>query len=464
MVTKEKKDIIRTLFKIGSIKFGKFKLKSGLTSPFYFDLRPIVSYPDLLQKFVAELCNSAEKLNFDYVTGIPYTALPIASLVSAKLNIPLVYIRKEQKTYGTRKKIEGNFKQNQTVLVIDDLITTGSSINETIEEFNVSGLNVNDVSVIIDRSKNRSNFAKKNDIILHSLIKLDDIITVLYNDGEISDKQVTLIKEFNEYKPENQSPFYPDENFITKRLKKLINYKKSNLTVSIDKTNQKDFFKILEKVSDDIVMVKTHVDMLNDYDKDFTRKLKQLSNERNFIIFEDRKFADIGNTVYHQYEHGIYNISKWAETVTIHAIAGQGTIDGIFKDKPKNRSSFLLAKMSSKNNLMSSTYTNEVIKLGEQNQQWVSGFIGHANTENALISLKKIIPENFLLLTPGVNLHKNNDNLGQQYISAKTAIMGGSDIIIVGRGICENLNPREAAKEYKEQAWEAYIQRESKLN
>ena len=160
MVTKEKKDIIRTLFKIGSIKFGKFKLKSGLTSPFYFDLRPIVSYPDLLQKFVVELCNSAEKLNFDYVTGIPYTALPIASLVSAKLNIPLVYIRKEQKTYGTRKKIEGNFKQNQTVLVIDDLITTGSSINETIEEFNVSGLNVNDVSVIIDRSKNRSNFTR----------------------------------------------------------------------------------------------------------------------------------------------------------------------------------------------------------------------------------------------------------------------------------------------------------------
>ena len=116
MVTKEKEDIIRTLYKIGSIKFVKFKLKSGLISPFYFDLRPIVSYPDLLQKFVTELCNSAEKLNFDYVTGIPYTALPIASLVSAKLNIPLVYIRKEQKTYGTKLSFSDLKNDHKSIL------------------------------------------------------------------------------------------------------------------------------------------------------------------------------------------------------------------------------------------------------------------------------------------------------------------------------------------------------------
>ena len=98
------------------------------------------------------------------------------------------------------------------------------------------------------------------------------------------------------------------------------------------------------------------------------------------MIFEDRKFADIGNTVHHQYKNGIYNISDWADTVTIHMVAGEGTIHGIFKDNPKNKSSFLLAKMSSKGNLMGPNYTKRVFEIGKKNPEFVSGFIGHDKT------------------------------------------------------------------------------------
>ena len=463
LITAENKDIIRQLYKIGAVKFGKFKLKSGLMSPFYFDLRLIVSYPDLMEKFAVELCKQVEGLKFEHVTGIPYTALPIATLVSAKLNVPLVYMRKEKKAYGTGQKIEGVFNPGETVLVIDDLITTGSSKVETIQGFEAAGLNVTNISVAIDRSIDGSDFLANNNVKLHSLITLEDIITVLHEDGTISDSQINIIKEFTSSQSNQPIVNKIQKNAVTQRLENLIEQKQTNLTVSLDVTNQKDFFNILEPIADDVLMVKTHVDILDDFDNGFIENLTQLSSERNFVIFEDRKFADIGNTVHHQYKNGIYKISDWADTITIHMVAGEGTINGIFKDKPENRSSFLLAKMSSKGNLMDPNYTKTVFEIGAKNPEFVSGFIGHDKTVDGLKSLKKSMPKGFLLLTPGVSLSAKGDDLGQQYITAKTAILGGSDIIIVGRGICGHSNPKEVAKEYKNQAWEAWQEREQKL-
>ncbi len=460
MITAENKDIIRQLYKIGAVKFGEFKLKSGLISPFYFDLRLIVSYPDLMNKFAIELCKQVKKLKFNKLAGIPYTALPIATLVSSKLNIPMIYMRKEQKSYGTAQEIEGNFNPNDTVLVIDDLITTGSSKVETIEGFEKAGLKVTDISVVINRSIGGSKFLAENNVILHSLITLDDIIEVLFEDGRISDSQINIIKNFNSSQSYEPPKYNLTKNLVTKRIKYLMNQKQTNLTVSLDITNQKDFFNILEEISDDILMVKTHIDILDDFENGFIEKLIQLSSEKKFLIFEDRKFADIGNTVHHQYKNGIYKISDWADIITIHSVAGEGTINGIFKDNPQNRSSFLLAKMSSKNNLMDYNYTKKVFEIGEKNPNFVSGFIGHDKTVSGLKSLKKRIPKGFLLLTPGVSLSKTGDDLDQQYITARTAILGGSDIIIVGRGIYLESNPKLAAKEYRTQAWEARKERE----
>jgi uridine monophosphate synthetase len=462
LITAKKKDIIRQLFKIGAVKFGEFRLKSGLISPFYFDLRLIVSYPDLMDKIAIELCKQIKSLKFNLITGIPYTALPIATLVSSKLNIPLVYIRKEKKIYGTSQKIEGRYNTGETVLVIDDLITTGSSKVETIDGFESAGLKVTDISVAIDRSIDGSDFLAKNNVKLHSLITLDDIIKILLEDESISNSQVNQIIKFQSIQNKTIPSNKKIKNNVSKRLENLIERKKTNLTVSIDVTTQSDFFKILEPISEDILMVKTHIDILSDFDFGFIDKLKQLSMEKDFVIFEDRKFADIGNTVYHQYNNGIFNISDWADAVTIHLVAGDGTLKGIFKDNPTNKSSFLLAKMSSKDNLMDSTYTKSVFEIGASYPEFVSGFIGHDKTLAGLKLLKREMPKGFLLLTPGVSLSSSGDDLGQQYITAKTAILGGSDIIIVGRGICNHSNPKQSAIEYKEQAWEAWKEKQEK--
>ncbi len=446
---------ILKLHDIGAVKFGEFTLKSGHKSPFYFDLRDMISYPELLAGIADLLVEDIEDLDFDYISGVPYTALPIATLVSDMLDKPLIYIRKEEKAYGTKNAVIGKFEKGNKVLIIDDLITTGESLIETAEKFKNEGLEVLDFSVIIDRSNDIETRINKLGYKLHSLIKLDKILDVLKENDRISNDQKSKIKEFTKKISYDGNTGKNIENHLTKLLKQKIQNKKSNLILSLDVDNQKEFFDILDKTAKHIVMLKTHIDILKDFDAEFIVKLKEYALKYDFMIFEDRKFADIGNTVRKQYRGGIYKIKNWSHFVTVHAVAGEGILQGLFNDV-ENRSSFLLAKMSSKGNLMNETYTRKVFEIGEKYADVVSGYICHGNSKKELRKLKNKIPNGQLMLMPGVKLQAGTDATGQQYTTIEDAMQGGADCIIVGRGIIEAENPEATAKEYRERAWAVY--------
>lgn len=87
--------------------------------------------------------------------------------------------------------------------------------------------------------------------------------------------------------------------------------------------------KIADQIGPHICLLKTHIDILDDFDEEKIEQLVDLANKHNFLIFEDRKFADIGNTVKSQFTQGVFKISKWSHIVNAHSICGQGSIQGL---------------------------------------------------------------------------------------------------------------------------------------
>lgn len=238
------------------------------------------------------------------------------------------------------------------------------------------------------------------------------------------------------------------QNPTAKRLLELMDNKQTNLCLSLDITDKSTFLTILDAVGPEICLLKTHIDTLTDFDDDFMMEMLRLAGEHRFMIFEDRKFADIGHTVKKQYAEGIYHIADWADIVNAHIVPGPGIIEGLREvGMPKKRALLLLAEMSSAGSLAVGEYTKTAYQWAREYNDFVVGFIGKGSES---------IDEDMIVMTPGVKLGEGGDALGQQYQTPQMAIDAGSDIIIVGRGIYQASDVIEAAKEYRTAAWEAY--------
>lgn len=190
------KDLILKLHEINAVKFGEFKLKSGIMSPIYIDLRVTVSYPEVLKMVAEAMWEKVKNLNFDLICGVPYTALPIATVISVEHNKPMVMRRKEVKDYGTKKAIEGYFSVGQNVLVIEDLVTSGMSVFETIEPLQLEGLKVTDIVVLVDREQGGKKHLQEKGYNLYSVITISEMLEVLESENKLDKEMVTKVKEF----------------------------------------------------------------------------------------------------------------------------------------------------------------------------------------------------------------------------------------------------------------------------
>jgi len=238
---------------------------------------------------------------------------------------------------------------------------------------------------------------------------------------------------------------------MAQKLFKIMEDKKSNLALAADVSSQKQLLKLADEIGPSLCVLKTHVDILDDFTPDFGYLLKKIAEKHHFLIFEDRKFADIGQTVSLQYSNGIYRISDWADLVNAHIVPGPGIIEGLkLIGHPKGQGLLLLAEMSSSGTLAKGAYTRKAVELGEAHSDYVMGFI----------SLHKLSQQPGMIhFTPGVKLHPGKDSLGQRYRTVdEILIKNRSDVIIVGRDITHAQNPKEQALLYREKAWQAYEQ------
>ncbi|HMZ08863.1 MAG TPA: orotate phosphoribosyltransferase [Anaerolineales bacterium] len=184
------------LLEAGCIKFGEFTLKSGLKSPIYLDLRQLVSHPSLLKTVGDAYLPILNGLQFSRIAGLPYAAIPIATAVSLQGSYPMIYPRKEVKTYGTKAEIEGEYHAGETVVVIDDLATTGGSKFEAIEKLTSAGLAVKDVVVLVDRQSGAKESLEQAGYHLHAVLTITQLLEHWEATDKVEKARIEATREF----------------------------------------------------------------------------------------------------------------------------------------------------------------------------------------------------------------------------------------------------------------------------
>ncbi|NOH01106.1 MAG: orotate phosphoribosyltransferase [Chloroflexi bacterium] len=184
------------LLEAGCIKFGEFTLKSGLKSPIYIDLRQIISHPKLLADVAQAYLPILSTLRFSRIAGLPYAAIPIATAISLAGNYPMIYPRKEVKTYGTKAEIEGEYQAGEMVVIIDDLATTGGSKFEAIEKLTSAGLIVKDVVVLVDRQSGAKQTLEQAGYNLHAVLTISQLLDHWEATGKVEKSRIEATREF----------------------------------------------------------------------------------------------------------------------------------------------------------------------------------------------------------------------------------------------------------------------------
>ncbi|EGD87139.1 orotidine 5'-phosphate decarboxylase [Trichophyton rubrum D6] len=259
-------------------------------------------------------------------------------------------------------------------------------------------------------------------------------------------------------------------NPLVRRLFEIAEQKQSNVVVSADVTTTSALLDLAERLGPHMVVLKTHIDIITDFSPQTVEGLKAAAQKHNFLIFEDRKFVDIGHTVQMQYHGGSLRISEWAHIVNCAVLAGSGIVDalaqisssGVFPYPAGERGLLILAEMTSKGSLATGEYTKLSVEMARRHAGFVMGFVATRSLGDIETETERKADEDFVLFTTGVNLASKGDQLGQQYQTPESAVGRGADFIISGRGIYAAPDPVEAIKQYQSAGWSAYLKRISR--
>ena len=207
-----KKTFIELAIEKNALKFGSFKLKSERISPYFFNSGVFSDGKSLsiISNLFIELINQ-ENLKFTNIFGPAYKGIPLASALSVFMSANddritnFIYDRKDQKLHGEKGDIVGTFRSGNT-LIVDDVITAGTAIKNTLTKLEKYNLQTDTLLVLLDRQeKGSSNISaaeeikKDFNIQVHSLINITDIIEFVTNTSEFNEFKDSIIQYKEEY-------------------------------------------------------------------------------------------------------------------------------------------------------------------------------------------------------------------------------------------------------------------------
>ena len=195
---------VNFLTQINAIKLNTknpFTWTSGIKSPIYCDNRLVLSYPKI-REFIANSISQIIKNKYGNdisIAGVATGAIAMGIMIAERLNLPYAYVRPEPKGHGLKNQIEGNIKKNSSVVVIEDLISTGKSSLNAINALKSDGYNVMGMISIFSYNFEFAN--KKFDsekITIDSLADYNTLVEIIESKGELSDEEILRLKKWRE--------------------------------------------------------------------------------------------------------------------------------------------------------------------------------------------------------------------------------------------------------------------------
>jgi orotate phosphoribosyltransferase len=186
------------LYKNDIIRFGNFTLASGKNSSYYVDLRLMPSYPHQFRKMIKNLQNLIIKKtgldDFDCLASVPTGGLVVTSALAIEIVKPLIYVRSRPKEHGTTKSIEGKISAGMKVVMVDDVVTTGTSVLNGINQLKEVGLLISDLYVIINRLEGADKALSDIGVQTHQLTDILEITDILFQEKLIGKEIFEKIK------------------------------------------------------------------------------------------------------------------------------------------------------------------------------------------------------------------------------------------------------------------------------
>jgi len=190
------------LLQINAIKLkpeNPFTWASGWKSPIYCDNRILLSYPAIRNYIKGEMAKQVENLYGmpDIIAGVATGAIGIGALVADTLGLPFIYVRPEPKSHGRKNQVEGHLEKNQTVVVIEDLISTGRSSLNAVDALREEGAKVKGMLAIFTYGFDtaQQNFEEKA-LQLNTLSSYEYLIDQASDTGYIKEDQLKTLMEW----------------------------------------------------------------------------------------------------------------------------------------------------------------------------------------------------------------------------------------------------------------------------